>query len=523
MKSASYFNSLDPAGTKDETQRLIRPRFLQMIVLLLSLLNDEDLGEIRDFLQSTYGINADRGHIEMLFLKVIPLLSINSKVFLKELVSALEGIHIPDPMEEQYFGYYWDTFVRNTLQKGYILPGGVADLGSGHSSWVPKWPEEGIKSSEVFNGLQYAGSAGGKLRTFNDIPPLELRPEQGTKDLTVVLTNNEKYLMNPMDLEQITLLSVGVYSLREAQDGGRHADLQIFERVLSHQSTNGVDQLNYIISQWNNWRNSASGQSSILRPFHRGKIRDLPLFQEYRSQGRLTQNIADLLLNGDRLAISYKINGHKITRNNAIQILAQEARKIKEVVHHIESHLPYFKNSTERSLLTTGLERVLMQVTQTDDIRHQLANEEMLDDEPIDKVLHPQGVGTGTTAPWNEYRTWLTNNLLHVQAKRSVVTAVIWLSESLVEIGLQGHQAKYTVAPLQAVEEGWRDDEIRKGDLAILVGSYLVLAVPNEDPQAHGVLMTNYLRIVSEEAFNRTRRGMNRQAGGQVACVTRFC
>ena len=84
--SAAYFNSLDPQRTSDLTQKLIRPRFLQMIVLLLSFLNNTDLAGIADFLQSTYQIKADRQHLEMLFLKVIPLSSINAKVFLPALV-----------------------------------------------------------------------------------------------------------------------------------------------------------------------------------------------------------------------------------------------------------------------------------------------------------------------------------------------------------------------------------------------------------------------------------------------------
>ena len=87
LLSASYYNSLDPTGSKDTTQSLIRPRFLQMIVLLLSLLNNDDLAETKDFLESTYGLKADRQSLELCVLKVVPLLSINPKVFLKSLVS----------------------------------------------------------------------------------------------------------------------------------------------------------------------------------------------------------------------------------------------------------------------------------------------------------------------------------------------------------------------------------------------------------------------------------------------------
>ncbi len=130
--SASYFNSLDPEGGKDNTQKLIRPRFLQMIVLLLSLLNDKDLSEIRDFLESTYKLNAERRHLELLFLKVIPFMSINSKVFLKAMIPAIEG----DPLSaeaansnNQTLANCWDKFLRRVLDHGYILPGTVPNHG----------------------------------------------------------------------------------------------------------------------------------------------------------------------------------------------------------------------------------------------------------------------------------------------------------------------------------------------------------------------------------------------------------
>lgn len=51
--SASYYNFLDRVGSSDQMQKIIRPRFLQMIVLLLALLNNDDLAELRDFLEIT--------------------------------------------------------------------------------------------------------------------------------------------------------------------------------------------------------------------------------------------------------------------------------------------------------------------------------------------------------------------------------------------------------------------------------------------------------------------------------------
>ncbi len=72
MMSSSYFNSLDPSapGMTDSTQREIRPRFLQMLTLLLSLLNDRDLSSMSEFVERTYGINPKRQELELLFCKV---------------------------------------------------------------------------------------------------------------------------------------------------------------------------------------------------------------------------------------------------------------------------------------------------------------------------------------------------------------------------------------------------------------------------------------------------------------------
>lgn len=111
--SASYFNSLDPEGGKDNTQKNIRLRFLQMDVLLLSLLNNEDLNEIGDFLEATYKLKADRKHLELLFLKAILLMSINSRVFLKAMIPAIEGFPLNDNFDTSNDSHTsaWDIFV----------------------------------------------------------------------------------------------------------------------------------------------------------------------------------------------------------------------------------------------------------------------------------------------------------------------------------------------------------------------------------------------------------------------------
>jgi hypothetical protein len=204
--SAAYYNTLD---SDERAQKFIRPRFLQMLVLLLSLLNDDDLSELRDFLEATYKFKADRPNIELLFLKVIPLLSINSKVFLTSLVPAFEGYSPKEPLEKD-FTHYWDTFISRILPLGYILPGAVEQLGRNPMSWGVMWPEHGFKSSDIFVNLQYAG----ELRTFNDIPTIDdlydmYEKEDETSELTAIFTNDQKYIIRATDYERIVCLMPG--------------------------------------------------------------------------------------------------------------------------------------------------------------------------------------------------------------------------------------------------------------------------------------------------------------------------
>jgi hypothetical protein len=141
-----------------------------MLVLLLSLLNDEDLSELEEFLETTYRIKADRENLELLVLRVLPLMSINSKVFMKALVTVVDGSRVGAELDLMQEGIVWNNFVRRLLHLGYTLPGTVTQLGQSGLSCVIKWPEDGIKDSHVFRNLQRDD----KSRTMNEIPSLDL-------------------------------------------------------------------------------------------------------------------------------------------------------------------------------------------------------------------------------------------------------------------------------------------------------------------------------------------------------------
>lgn len=148
MRSASYYAALDPSapGMDKDTQAIIRPKYLQMLVLLLSLLNEEDLSNTAEFLRRTYDIVPTRRDMELLFLKVMPLTSINSKVFLQGLVPAVYGWTVPDLDTYKEAGV-WKNFIMHLARSGYLLPGTVEQLGHPQQSWVSSWPEEGMRIS----------------------------------------------------------------------------------------------------------------------------------------------------------------------------------------------------------------------------------------------------------------------------------------------------------------------------------------------------------------------------------------
>lgn len=73
---------------------------------------------------------------------------------------------------------------------------------------------EGFKSSGIFKHLQYSGKKAG-VSTFNQIPRIEemVENEDRSPDITVLLTNNKKYVIQASDYERILCLVPGKHTL----------------------------------------------------------------------------------------------------------------------------------------------------------------------------------------------------------------------------------------------------------------------------------------------------------------------
>lgn len=516
--SASYYDSLDPLGGSDKTQELIKPRFLQMIVMLLSLLNDDDVADIAEFLEATYGIKADRKHLEMLFLKVIPLTSINSKVFLKSLVPAFEGWPLPPKFTDNRC---WDVFVERILKDGYLLPGAALDLGREEKSWVVKWPDNGFKSTLVFNHLQYAANDS-LTRTINDIPPIEFHPENLLEEIPVIFTDGEKFIIGKEDLERITCLTPGAYNVKEAHQGGRNYDLMINELHINADVYEAIRRTNDLVAKLNVLIGYIK-KGFIGRVVSR-KEYDIRLLSECRTSGRITKSTAEL--QGTVLAVAYKIEGRKVTTRDAIRAMARDVREVRWLLQLVDRRIAEISNeAANKAQLRFEMKEINNLISHAERARHDLHESPIISDEPITRVLMG-GPGETGDPVWFEYEAWYksSDRHMHFEAGRSTVQQIRWLSEDNIEVSLMGHNAKYYVTPLQPVLESQQADEIRRGDIALLAGKYMVLADAEEgDVRGEGPLyMSNYLKILSVEAASIQRRGRNRAPQMSSTVITLF-
>ena len=321
-----------------------------MIVLLLSLLNNKDLGEIKNFVEDTYGINADRHHLEMLFLKVLPLASINSKVFLDALVEDLDDASLPKDQKANYDNLrkYWRIFLKRRLDEGYLLPGTVTDLGGSHLSWAVEWPKNyGVRSSTIFNDLQFSGQ---DLRAINDIPAFEDHPEDSHTQVTAMLVNEVRVRIDSTELELITLLHPGFYNVEEVETGHMYT-LRIVSTPMNEDILTIVKTINELIQQYNSWqiaRTEDRGLAKKTRDLFKGGPQEIKVLGLCRQSGTLVKDYAQLQHSStDILASTFKLNGRKIPRLRAAAEMNQDLREIDWCLKVVKERAPGVINSAE--------------------------------------------------------------------------------------------------------------------------------------------------------------------------------
>ncbi|KAI9775615.1 MAG: hypothetical protein M1839_001016 [Geoglossum umbratile] len=515
---AAYFNSLDG---NDKEQALVRPRFLQMLVLLLALLNDKDLAMISDFLESTYELKADRQHVELAVLKVLPLKSINSKVFLKGIIAAFPNFNpSKNTNNATNYPYIWDAFIQHIMHLHCILPGTISELATPELSWSVKWPEKGFKSSEVFRNLQYAGSE----RAVNGIPAITLQVDSSVTEVTAMFTNKRTFVLISEDLSQVTCMVPGQYPVVETNPTGRPLDLIISEECVNGPLNDAIRRTNQLVRQLNGYL-AGHRRRSISRVF-RGE-RDEAVLTEIKSSGKLTRNRATL--NGEIVSVAYKIEGRSIRRKDLLRSMSADLSALIRVKQIMNSKIALVDNS-RTSFPSEVKERVAELKHCLDEIDVLIAGSNQnkasielsyleIEDEPVERILSPNDPCFTTSPPiWYPYTTSFiyTRRVLNIKARRFEVRTATWLSSDVIELTFSGRlDIKLFVIPLRPVSAREQLDEVDERDIAILAGQYVIIAVPHNPPKA-GDRVVNFLRITAVEEPVRRRRDMNIRGMGDV-------
>lgn len=238
--------------------------------------------------------------------------------------------------------------------------------------------------------------------------------------------------------------------------------------------------------------------SSLRRLRSRRLTADMKIFDECQISGRITKHTA--ILANDILATAYKLDGRKLFIRDAVSIMASDILEIESVVKYYEERMQEHVHGLDTETyrwLKEQLTTVGALIRQAEASRHQLSQSPAISDEPIAKVIQPKGGSPFAPKIWHDYRTYITaGNYLQMEAVRSTVARVTWLSDIIVEVLLHNDPKKYFASPLEYVQEGKRPDEVQEGDIAVLAGSFMILAVPSDgDEEMDGLIMTNYLKV----------------------------
>ncbi len=258
---------------------------------------------------------------------MIPLTSINPKVFLQALIPAIDDINFTIRDSSKY-KQHWETLLWRLARKGYLLPGSLEDLGHPHRSWIVMWPDVGIRSSTAFGRLQLHGE---KTSTFNEIPQCQFHYEPGLKTLTVLLTNSESYTIHPDDHDRISTLTAGHFDVTSCEDASI-CGLLNSEVVLNRDINEAIRVINVAIRQFNA-RSTPSGKS-VTRSLLRKRAEPL-VFPDLEAAARLTRNQAVLQPAGTILAVAYKLDGKNIPKAEALRHMSDQYTRAMTLFGHL--------------------------------------------------------------------------------------------------------------------------------------------------------------------------------------------
>lgn len=536
--SQGYYVALEQKSIV--AQKAIRPKFLQMLVFLLSLINDKDLPRLRPALEASFDLKADRASLELTILKVIPSIAVGPLNFLSGVLSAYESrvVQSRDSLEHQK--EQWQIFLGRIASEGWILPAWSDRLSSSSKpgTWRVKWDK--FKDTSIFDNLQLTH----EKSTVNLIPSLKIRgDEMANQEVSAEFCNGRTYTLEVKHLDSITLAVPNNYIIHDPRTRQSY-DLVVDEIPLDKDIHEAALHLNRICAVVNKYvQNPDRKLDRRASIFKRQSSRsDARLeFRTVKPSGRLTMNTTTLVNPGtpggrprsEPLAVTWKLDGRKITYKHLVSVMNVDIAAINETLSQLEGEAEVQRKRGVRGLeqehdfadLATNLESVRRSCDRATLQRRSIQSASRGgDDEPIVRVHFPDQVHGLQETPFEDYTQSLVpdDTQLTVVAKRYTVAAPpAWDPSGLAQLNLQctnaagapaGPGPTVTVMPLEpGLDEADCSMEVRKGNEVLLMGGYLVVVKPvaGSDPVKPIVMghkVKNYMKVTALSTKRKHRR-----------------
>lgn len=561
--SSEYYLSLNDSTIDQE---YIRPKFLQILVLLLSFLNNEDLQKIANVLESIFHIPGDRANLELLIMKVLPLASVNSEVFLEGLYDAYK------PVEERKNNYghslqakIWEELQQDLAAKGYIIPvhiessrpGGLnsASLENALSrmdledpepspwglrgqrrlepqrtgSWRVPWPRDGLIVSTIFKHLQHDGllrdkgdSKHGTYRAMNDIPRLEITPEDHDDKLDAWFTNGKQYRLEAGVLDLISDMKEGTYVL-SSLDNDTSANLEIASRMLNKPFIDATKKLNILVQKikgdFDGRVHKQGAFPNLLRNNSPSVI--LAAVDEPIEAKWLWAEVISPTGDRQRVAEVFKMGNKVVYRDDILRDMNCSLSKLDMAVGRLEKELgklilkkPTSEDSrrqqqeVDRCGAVIGVIKQLMREAEKKG-SELLTIRWQYPEDPIARVIYPSFSQTnGEKRQWQNYQIqlWKDGQRLSVKSKKLVVESAVSGQDHVVELGFVDSNLKLSVEPLASSRASDTGPSLGQGDTLLWMGYYVVLVEPVESVR-RGQIVLGYFRVRSQRVESNPEGG----------------
>jgi hypothetical protein len=570
-QSSSYYLSLNESKTE---QAFVKPKFMQMLVMLLALLNNDDLKKITKVLESTFQIPGDRESIELIIMKVLPLGAINPEIFLQGLFEAYK------PLEKKEGGYelrlqrkIWEELQQDLANKGYLVPcvlgiSGYANqtvwttnhaddleamLGDlemdddpfqdpgdhqsstqypyadqpnqGHQfsqaiapeaiSWQAPWPIDGVTSSSIFKYLQHdglmreRGNSSGLVRVVNEIPHLDISSDDRDDTLLASFTNFNQYRVSSFDIEYISAMQKGTYTLK-TPDNAKLANLEISDEVLNEPFVEATRIINILVS---GIRTQFGGRMMRRRlTINRNpSITSFTPLDEVTEAKKFSADIVSPNGERERIAEAFKIGNRVVYIDDLLREMNSSLTKITAAAERLQKELDKhsdIKGTDEASRIQRGevekldhhLTTVKTLISQAKENRTQLQQvHRNLPEDPIKSVMYPSFTQMSNEKPeWQPYQSQLARDgaRLIVKGKKLTIANIRHTDNNLTRLSFAECSVILAVEALLSV-----GNEVpyllRAGQMVLWLGYYIVVVEPHAKKKNMWAVQA-YFRVQSQ-------------------------